>query len=368
MKIFYLPDLGEGLAEAEIREWHVKEGDTVKLDQALVSMETAKAVVDVPAPRTGKIIKLYGQAGNVIATGSPLVEFEEEERALRSDAGTVAGKLEIGDSLLNQITPEITPLHRHTVIKILPAARILASRHKLDLEKIKGTGGGGQITLSDVENAMKKPLLEGMIPLKGPQKVMAQIMSQSHQEVVAVTLVDDVDIHAWQKETDITIRIMRGIMHACKEEPALNAWFEGHHLAKKTFQEVNLGLAIDSKEGLFVPVIKDLEKYSDHDLRKKINELKQQALDRSLPKEVLQGATFTLSNFGVFAGRYANPIIVPPQVGILAIGKLRDEVVFFQNQFEVHRVLPLSLTFDHRAVTGGEAARFLRALIEVLKK
>lgn len=368
MKIFNLPDLGEGLTEAEIHEWHIKEGDEVKLDQTIVSMETAKAVVEVPAPRAGKILKLYGKAGEVILTGAPLIEYVDGEDAKRPDSGTVAGKLVVGEAVITENPTGIVPTHQRTIVKALPAARMLAQRLGVELATIKGTGVGGQITIKDVEQAAHKPLIPGMEPLKGVRKAMAQAMTQSHEEVVPVVLMDDADIHEWSKDQDITIRMIRAISKACQTVPALNAWFDGKALAKKEFQELNLGIALDSKDGLFVPVIKDVAKFDANQLREKINIFKKQAIDRSFPSEDLHGATFTLSNFGVFAGKYASPIIVPPMVAILAVGKLRHSVVESEKGFESHRMIPLSLTFDHRAATGGEAARFLQALIEDLQQ
>ncbi len=369
MKVFNLPDLGEGLAEAEIHEWHVKEGDEVKLDQTIVSMETAKAVVDVPAPCAGKILKLYGKPGDVIATGSPLVEFVAGDALKQPDTSTVAGRLQAGDTVLTE-NPTGVAIQRVAAVvgvRALPAARILANKLHVDLAQVTGSGLQGQVTVQDVEQFSKRLQVEGLVPLKGVRKAMAQAMVQSHQAVVPVTLVDDADIHAWQKEEDITLRIIRAIIQACNKEPALNAWFDGYSFSCKRWKEVNLGIALDAKDGLFVPVIKDVARYDAVALRAKINTFKQQALDRTLPPEELQGATFTLSNFGVFAGRYASPIIVPPMVAILAVGKLHQVVVAEEGGFVSHRMMPLSLTFDHRAATGGEAARFLQALIEDLQ-
>ncbi len=191
---------------------------------------------------------------------------------------------------------------------------------------------------------------------------------QSHQEVVPVSLFDEADIACWKEQSDITIRLIQAIKFACTKEPALNAWFNTAHNARKCFEEVHLGLAMDSNEGLFVPVIHDVAHYNDHELRNIINDYKRAVLERALPAEKLKGATITLSNFGKFAGRFASPIIVPPMVAILAVGRLYEGVVSNKGKIEVHRLLPLSLSFDHRAVTGGEATRFLGAVIESLQK
>ena len=149
---------------------------------------------------------------------------------------------------------------------------------------------------------------------------------------------------------------------------ALNAWFDTSHSARKCFEEVHLGLAMDSSEGLFVPVIHNAAQQSEEQLRQTINEYKKAVNERSVPPENLKDATLTLSNFGKFAGRFASPIIVPPMVAILAVGRLYQAAVSSNGKLESHRLLPLSLSFDHRAVTGGEATRFLGAVIESLRK
>lgn len=382
MSIFYLPDLGEGLPDAEIHEWYVKEGDTVKVDQPLVSMETAKAVVDVPSPQAGKITKLHGKPGDIIKTGAPLVEFESAEikkEPIAEDKGTVVGNIVVGDTTVKE-TAKIGGTVRGTsnAIKATPAVRALAQKLGVDLALLQGTGPNGSITLDDVQNSSSlasrlQQTSEGKIPdqfeqLKGVRRTMAIGMVKSHQEIVPVTLIDDADIHAWKPGTDITVRIIRAIIHACQKEPTLNAWFDGPSLSRRIFKEVHLGIAVDSVDGLFVPVLKNAEKTSPAVWREKINYFKEHIKARDIPSDELKGATITLSNFGTFAGKYANPIIVPPTVTILGTGKLRDTVVAHQGKMEIHRIIPLSLTFDHRAATGGEAARFLAAVIEDLEK
>ncbi|ELU00564.1 hypothetical protein CAPTEDRAFT_139675 [Capitella teleta] len=193
-------------------------------------------------------------------------------------------------------------------------------------------------------------------------------MAESHAAVVPVTLFDDVDIDHWQDKEDITVRLIQAIAAACEVEPALNAWFDGATLSRQLHDTVDLGLAVDSEEGLFVPVIRDVARMEKEAVRTRINELREGVKDRSLPNSELQGATITLSNFGVFAGKYATPVVVPPMVCIIGVGRLRDEIVSISGKPESHRVLPLSLSFDHRAATGGEATRFLHAMIQQLQK
>lgn len=366
MNIFNLPDLGEGLPDAEIHEWFVKEGETVKLDQPLVSMETAKAVVDVPSPQDGTILKCYGKIGDIIKTGAPLVSFVEN-KSNSSDKGTVVGKLEestekhedrfsIGGSSNSQ-RPKATP-----------PARLIAHKLGINLSTIKPSGDYGVITQQDVEQVanQQSKIPEGFEPLHGVRRAMLSSMQLSHLEVVPVTIFDEADIESWSEDEDITVRLIRAIVQAVKVEPALNAWFDTKHSARKLFKEVNLGLAMDNEDGLFVPVIPNVESFSDKDLRNHINNLKQSVQNRTVPSEAFKGTTFTLSNFGKFAGRFASPIIVPPTVAILAVGRLYHGAVYVKKELKAHRLLPLSLTFDHRAITGGEATRFLGSVMEAL--
>ena len=214
----------------------------------------------------------------------------------------------------------------------------------------------------------KNYALENPEPLKGVRKHMARAMAESHASVVPVTLFDDADIHHWSAKEDITVRLIQAIALACKEEPVLNAWFDGATMSREVHDSVNLGLAVDSEDGLFVPVIKDAETLNTKQLRGKINDLRVAVKERRLPNSELQGASISLSNFGVFAGKYATPIVVPPMVCIIGVGKLKEEIVSVNGKPESRRILPLSLSFDHRAATGGEATRFLHAMIKLLQK
>lgn len=373
MKIFHLPDLGEGLAEAEIREWYVKVGDVVKVDQPLVSMETAKAVVDVPSPYAGKIMQLHGNANDIIKTGAPFISFELDEPVNDKPKGSVVGALEESSDKWDEGDVIIgTPKTRTQAIKAMPAARVLANQMNIDLAQVKGTGPQGLITPDDVKQLMqhKSPtqtLGEGAEALHGVRRAMAQTMAQSHKEIVPVTIIEDADITDLPANTDITARIIQAIVAAIKEEPSLNAWFDGKSLERKLFTEVNLGLAMDTPEGLFVPVIKHAEKESAANLRNKVDTYKTSVRSRSIAPSDMQGATITLSNFGTIAGRYATPIIVPPTVAILGCGRSRDIAIPRDGKIVAGRMMPLSLTFDHRAVTGGEATRFLGAVIKHLQ-
>lgn len=361
MKTFHLPDLGEGLPDGEIAKWHVKEGDFIKLDEPLVSIETAKAVVEVPSPFSGKVAKLHGKEGDIIPTGSPLVDFEGEEKR---ESSTVAGEIKVGEEILNEKAMSISG---RGGVKVLPAVRALAKKLNVDLNSLTPTGPDGTITAEDVKQASDALNKAGPIePLKGVRRMMAIAMAQSHSEVVPVTILDDVDITSWVKEKDFTVKVMMAMVKACQQEPALNAWYDGQAMGRRLIPSVNIGLAVDTPEGLFVPVIKDAQEKTAKALREEVNQLKQEVGARTVTPQQLQGATIVLSNFGKFAGRYANPIIVVPTVAILGVGVLREEVRPVNGEIAIRSVLPLSLTFDHRAVTGGEATRFLGEVIKAL--
>lgn len=367
MDIFKLPDLGEGLPDAEIHEWFVKVGDEVQVDQALVSMETAKAVVDVPCPQSGIISKLYGKPGDVIKTGDPLVAFAAE-KVEHFDKGTVVGNLQESTEVIDDNFIIGTRGKSKKSVKVTPAVRLLAKKFNIDLSSVSGTGEYGIITREDVQRVVDKKSqpVHGFEALRGVRRAMLHSMVHSHRDVVPVSIFDEADIECWKEKTDITVRLIRAIVYACQQEPALNAWFDTEHSARKLFDGVNLGLAIDNEEGLFVPVMHDVASLSDQAIRKLIVEYKHDVEARKLSPEKLRGATITLSNFGKFAGRFASPIIVPPMVAIVAAGRLYQGVVSNQKKVEVHRLLPLSLSFDHRAVTGGEATRFLGAMMHAL--
>ncbi len=370
MKIFKLPDLGEGLPDATIREWYIKAGDAVKKDQPLVAMETAKALVDVPAPFDATIEKLFGEVNQTIETGKPLIGFSGEADAndIKKDTGTVVGKIEQSEKTISNAN--LTAITSSSTIKATPAVRALARQLKVDLSHVKYRGD--RITAEDVENAHNSTSInvsakDGWETLSNAKRAMVLSMQQSHHDIVPVTIIDDADIHQWQGKQDITIRIIRAIIEACKTEPALNAHFDGKKMLVKKQEKINLGLAVDMPHGLFVPVIKDIANLSDEKIREAIEKYKQQAQTKSIAQADLKEATIVLSNFGAIAGRYANPIILPPTVAIIGVGRITKNVVEeSENKFAAHRMIPLSITIDHRAITGGEAARFLRAMMDEL--
>jgi 2-oxoisovalerate dehydrogenase E2 component (dihydrolipoyl transacylase) len=348
MRVFNLPDLGEGLQEAAIVEWHVKPGDTIESDQLMVSVETDKAIVEVPAPFTGKVEKLFGDPGAKIHVGAPLIGFE----GAVADTGTIVGDLATKSDAKKKLNE----------VKATPAVRALARSLNVDLATVEPTGPGGAATTDDVKRAARRPLSAPPTAQKGLRATMARNMAVAHQEVAAVTVIDDADVDHWPKGTSALARLARAIVAAAKAEPGLNAWYDAKSDTRTIREEVDLGIAVDLPDGLLVPVLRNVHK--SEGLAAELEELVANARERSLSPEMLRGATITLSNFGAIGGRYASPIVVPPQIAIVGAGRIeRRPVVAKDGTIVAHRILPLSLTFDHRAATGGEAARFLNALI-----
>lgn len=366
MKIFRLPDLGEGLQEAELREWHVKAGQEVSADQPLLSVETAKAVVEIPSPQAGRIERLFANAGEIIRIGGPLVGFDAP-RDESEDAGTVVGSMDTSAHVLREAPVGVGGAAG--AIRATPAVRALARKLDVDLTIVTPSGADGLILASDVERVARILAEVGPAePLRGFRRAMAQNMALAQAEVAPATVVDDADIEAWPAGADITIRLIRALVAGCRAEPSLNAWFEGHSLERRILQKIDLGIAVDLTEGLFVPVLRDVANRDAADLRRALERMRAGIAARTIPAEELRGATITLSNFGMIAGKYAAPIVLPPTVAILGAGRIRREVVAVDGAPAMRRILPLSLTFDHRVVTGGEAARFLAAAIADLAK
>jgi 2-oxoisovalerate dehydrogenase E2 component (dihydrolipoyl transacylase) len=361
MTTFVLPDLGEGLQEAELVTWHVGEGDHVVADQPLVSVETEKAVVEVPSPQDGKIARLCVKPGDRVKVGAPLVEFEEGPR---TDTGTIVGELAAAPA---QPVPQAVP--PTPAVKAAPAVRALAQRLGVDLSEIAASGPGGAVTSADVERAARAQTAAAPVePLAGVRRAMAVNMARSHSEIVPATVSDEADIAAWAAQSDITIRLIRAVAAGCAASPGLNAWYDGRTMERRLLKQIDLGLAVDTEDGLFVPVLRNIAERGAADLRRGIEAMKKDVRARTVPVAELRGQTITLSNFGMFAGRFAALVIVPPQVAILGAGRITERPVVADGKLVAHRILPLSLTFDHRAVTGGEAARFLKAAVEDLEQ
>jgi pyruvate dehydrogenase E2 component (dihydrolipoamide acetyltransferase) len=305
---------------------------------------------------------LFGRTGDVVKVGAPLVEFAEVPEP---DPGTVVGELRSDEPKGPRIFVEPLP---HKPLQVLPAVRALASKLEVDLNVVQATGPDGTITRADVERAAKSLTEAGPAqPLRGMRRAMAQRMSAAHAEIVPATVMEEADIGDWAPEQDVTIRLIRAIVAACRTEPSLNAWYNASAGERRQLSRVDVGVVVDTEDGLIVPVMRNVAERNASDLRAGLNRLRADTAARSIPLEELRGATITLSNFGMIGGCFANLVIVPPQVAIVGAGRIAQRMVVRKGQPAVHPVLPLSLTFDHRVVTGGEAARFLVALVRDLE-
>lgn len=390
MSEFRLPDLGEGLSEAEIREWLVKEGDAVEVDQALLSVETDKAVVDVPSPVAGRIARLHGAPGDAVAVGGVLVEFADADAATdpnsrpevavaaasRADPGTVVGRVQASDEV-RAIPTRIATLdaHRAGPVRAMPAVRALARELGVGLGSVTATGKGGLVTADDVRRAQQRQDAQPsatpsgtLQPLRGLRRAMALNMTRARDELMLTTTMDDAIVSGWGDEQDVMLRLIRALVAACRAEPVLNAWYDAQAGALRLIDAIDLGLAVDTPEGLMVVVLKDAGARDAPGLRAELDQLKAAARSRTVAAERLRGASITLSNYGSLGGRYATPVMVPPTVAIVGAGAVRDAVVALDGRPVVAPVLPLSLSFDHRCITGGEAARFMAALIADLQR
>lgn len=398
MTTFNLPDLGEGLPEAEIVSWLVKEGDRVELDQPMLSVETAKAVVEVPSPYAGIIRKLHAKVGDTVQTGRPLVDFDlpagtapaaslhaqVQVPAAEAPAGQgmVVGHMQSSnEEFVERAIAGGTRGHtRGARVRAAPAVRLLAKRLNVQLSACRATGRHGLISVDDVlatanlgaargrAAAPGVPGLTDADKLRGPRKAMAGSMALSRDEIAMCTIFDDADIERWAGRGDITARMIRAIVAGVKAEPGLNALFDAAGPSRKIMEQVHLAIAVDTPEGLIVPVLKDVGAQSAEQVRAALNDLKVRTRERTISPQEMRDYTFTLSNFGTLAGRYATPLVVPPTVAILGCGKLQRDVVAGATAPEIHTRIPLSLTFDHRCITGGEACRFLAAVIEDLQQ
>lgn len=378
MKSFLLPDLGEGLAESEIVEWHINVGDAVELDQVVLTVETAKAVVEVPAPYSGVVMSRHGEAGDVISIGSLLLEIQEQPELVGStvtqansnDAATVVGNVSQAAHQVEVDNFWIGSTHNplaDELITALPSARLLAKKLGVELNATKGTGPNGLITDSDIYNEARRQS-PGTEVLKGARRTMVSTMTESHHNVAAVTITEEANLGDWASGEDISGRLIKAVVYACKQEPALNAWFDADTMTRCVHSQVNIGIAVDSSHGLYVPVLKHADEYEGNQIRQWLDQTVKGIRERKIGRESLQNGTITLSNFGAIAGIFATPVVSPPQVAIVGAGRIIERVVIKDGQVVAVKVMPLSITFDHRACTGGEAARFTKKLVEHLQR
>ncbi|MCH7798275.1 MAG: 2-oxo acid dehydrogenase subunit E2 [Planctomycetes bacterium] len=410
---FILPDLGEGVAEAELIRWQVKAGDQVQEHQTLAEMETDKALVEVPSPWDGVIGELHGEPGDIIAVGSVLVSYRTDGGAAPTDsepavvaedadAGTVVGRvdttLSVSDTLTRRREPEQAAVAGSKALAT-PAVRRVARELGIDINQVPGTGRGGRVTAADVhdfdgaptvvaERAVVSPLpaptvdSEGVverIPIRGIRRTIARALERSVRTAVHFTVTDEADVTALDlKRREYTTVLGRklsfmpivlvAICKALRLHPLLNSNIDDEKQEILVKGVVNLGIAVDTEHGLMVPVIRNADTLSIAQLGDAVGDVAKRARDRSITREELTGGTFTVSNVGSFGGMHATPIINYPEVAILAMGRAKERVLVREGMFYAGWIMPLSVSSDHRVVDGAESARFLSTVVRLLEQ
>jgi len=406
---FRFPDVGEGIHEGEIVRWLVKEGDRVRPDQPLVEVETDKAVVEIPAPRAGTILHLAVGAGEKIQVGEVLVvigEAGERKSSAASASVSVVGSLDIATTELPP-SSEVAQAARtassaqSSRVLAIPSVRKLARDLGVDLTQVTPTGPHGRIRREDVLHAaQQRPVspappaapvtpagLErdqhGAVeyePLSALRRTIAQAMVTAATTAVPVTTTDEADVtelvalrersNAAAAEHNVHVTLlpflMKAVVAALRQHPRLNASLDEAQNRLLLKRYYHLGIATDTAEGLIVPVVKDVDQKSLVTLATDLARLTDLARTRRIPLTDLRGGTFTMSNYGAIGGIFATPMLHLPEVAILGIGKLLQKPVVHGGEVVIRTIVPLSLTFDHRALDGAEAQRFLNELIAYL--
>ncbi len=406
---FKFPDVGEGITEGEIVEWLVKEGDVVKQDQVLVKVETDKAVVDIPSPAAGRIARILVPQGKVVKVGEVMVVIDEKGKSsaaketlkAKKEAAApekfksvgVVGELEEAEDIQTPVQPKKTEsvTVNHEDILAMPAVRKLAKEIGVDLSDIKGTGSKGQITEDDIKSAapaekkivtrsdikvVKKYDFYGYVehvPLHGLRKTIANNMVKSQMSTALVTHMDECDVthlvEIREKEKDTCEKegvhltylpfIVKALIPALEKHPFLNALIDEVNQEIVLKKYYNIGIAVDTDEGLIVPVIKNVKEKKLIDIAREIATLATAARSRTIDLGDMKGGTFTITNVGSLGGTYATPIINYPEVANLGLGKIQERPVVYKGKIEIRHIMTLSLSFDHRIIDGAEAARFL---------
>jgi pyruvate dehydrogenase E2 component (dihydrolipoamide acetyltransferase) len=382
----------------------VKEGDEIKEGQPLVEVETDKALAEIPSPRTGIIVKILAQEKEVVKVGQVIIVIGEKGEAvaappLRPKSVGVVGELEEAPEEIPAV-PVLAKTSKPVLVSehvlAAPAVRALAKELGVDIDKVKGTGTEGRVLEKDVRQtaeAKPKPVEEAKevkkvkkydlygyvdrIPLRGVRRSIAKAMVKSKYTAPHVSAMDEADVtELWQirekekkvadaKGIKLTILpfVIKAVIAGLTEHPYLNATLDDENeeiILKKYF---NIGLATDTPEGLMVPVVKNAKDKSIFDLAQELIQLTEKARNRTINLADLKGGTFTITNYGAVRGIYGTPIINYPEVAILGIGRIQDVPIVRDGKVVVRKILPLSLSFDHRVVDGAEAARFLNTVI-----
>lgn len=382
---FRLPDIGEGLAEAEVAKWLVSVGDQVKEDQPVVEMMTDKATVELPAPGTGVVVERLAAEGDVVKTGAVLYVLETETQI-------GGGGHEPPPPAAPEARPASSPTADAGGVLAPPAVRKLARESGVDLATVKGTGPGGRVSAEDVKRhssavgqapAKVEPAIGSgqRVKLRGVQRRMAETMAQSARTIPHVTGFHELDAGAFA-ELAASLRhdaenggarfpfdtlLVRAAAIALRHHPIFNSSLDDERGEVVMHEDVNVGVATATPDGLIVPVVKNADTLSLSNLAAEVDRVTTAAREGKTSVQDLQGGTFTISNTGAWRGGLGTSLIKPPEVAIVAFGRIEDRAVVREGKLVVRPVMPMSLTFDHRVIDGEQGLKFaltLRGLIE----
>ena len=349
---FKLPDLGEGVAEGEIARWLVEVGQVIEEDDPLVEIQTDKTTVEIPSPAAGRIARILVQEGELVPVGTPLVVIGD------GDGGP---------------EPAAPPSER---VRATPVVRRIAAELGVDLSLLAGTGPGGRITEDDVRRFSR--LSDGRSagvasgrrePLRGIRRSIAQHLTTAHREVPAVTVVEECDftaLRAVRGERSYLPFVLQAVVAGLKAFPELNATLDGDEIV--FWERYDLGLAVQTEEGLVVPVIRGADELTVDELEAEARRLADGARAGTLQPEELRGSTFTVTSAGKLAGLFATPLVNHPEVGIVGLHRIAQRPVVLDGEVVVRDVGWLACTFDHRVVDGARASAFLLDVIGRLQE
>lgn len=417
MEEFRLPDLGEGMEEAEVVRWLVQPGETIKLDQPMVQVESDKAVMEIPAPVAGKIAEIYVPAGEVAKVGACLVSFEPSSPAssvatASQSKTTQATQPERGTSTAvreREAPHDISPQAGRPRVLASPAVRKRAFELNIDLAQVPASASHGRVTMQDLETFLKQPearpevatlpvtngsrngtvhvvsgseVAEERQPLTGLRKRIAERMELSWRTIPHATAFDEVDCSALvalrsmlkpvaeQRGVRFTYMplLVKLLIPVLKEFPIFNASLDEKSREIVYKRVYHIGIATDSPEGLLVPVLRDADHLTLLEIAQRLEHLVEGAKQRKLALPELSGSTFTLNNVGGFGGSSGTPIINYPEAAILAVGRIQEKLVLVDGQVQARPTMPLALSFDHRLIDGAQAGRFLGRLKELIER
>jgi pyruvate/2-oxoglutarate dehydrogenase complex dihydrolipoamide acyltransferase (E2) component len=358
---FKLPDLGEGLTEGEIARWLVSEGQEIAEDDPLVEIQTDKTTVEIPSPSAGLVARILVAEGDVVPVGTVLVVIGEDGAPSSTSEGQSQGQSQ-GQSRRGRETGRV---------QATPLVRRLAQELGVELEGLEGTGQQGRVTEEDVRRAAgSEGLSPGQAPegrrerLRGVRRLVAEHMARAHREVPPVTWVEECDFGAVDLKR-LVPTVLKAVAESLREFPELNARLEGDEIAY--LERYDLGVAVQTDDGLVVPVVRGCDTASIDELEAEVSRLAEAARAGKLKPEELRGSTFTVTSAGKLGGLLTTPIVNHPEVAILSVGRVADRPVVRDGQVVVRPVGTIAVTFDHRVVDGARAAEFGLAVIRRLE-